>query len=191
MANIKPKSRESIKDAAQRLFIEHGYQAVSVAMIAKELQLHKSALYHHFESKEMLFLEIVLEKVGEFRKMMSAVLLPDVIEVESRLRNAISLYYAYFDKEQELPNLLMQKGGIRGEEKFMTAICEAKRNIVELWLPYVKQRLKDIGRGEADPLLTTMMLFGLMNSMSFHRQTEGLMNTDVEQFTNHVMYFLS
>lgn len=190
MANIKPKSRKVIKEAAQKLFVQHGYQAVSVAMIAKELGLQKSALYHHFESKEMLFLEIVLEKVREFRVMMSEVLLPEVDDVENRLEAAIALYYDYFDKEKELPNLLMQKGGIRGEEKFMTAICEAKRNIVELWFPYVKQRLIDINR-DADPLLTTMMLFGLMNSMSFHRQTEGLMKTDVEQFTKHVMYFLS
>ena len=47
--------------AAVTLFIEQGYDATSVADLAARLGLTKSALYHHFESKEQL-LEMALDE---------------------------------------------------------------------------------------------------------------------------------
>ncbi len=51
--------REGVLDAAVALFNERGYDATSVADIAQRLGLTKSALYHHFPSKEAL-LELAL-----------------------------------------------------------------------------------------------------------------------------------
>ncbi len=48
-------TRENILSAALRLFARHGYQAVSVSMIADELGMAKSALYKHFRSKRDIF----------------------------------------------------------------------------------------------------------------------------------------
>ena len=39
---------------AVELFIAHGYDATSVAAVAERLGLTKSALYHHYDSKEHL-----------------------------------------------------------------------------------------------------------------------------------------
>ena len=46
--------RAGILAVAVATFIEHGYDATSIAMLAGRLGLSKSAIYHHFASKEAL-----------------------------------------------------------------------------------------------------------------------------------------
>jgi AcrR family transcriptional regulator len=58
---VEVASRERIHKAALRLFARYGYDAVSLQMIADEVGLHKSTLFHHYASK----LEIVDEVLNE------------------------------------------------------------------------------------------------------------------------------
>lgn len=44
-------SRERIHAAALRLFAQYGYDGTSLQMIADEVGLHKSTLFHHYASK--------------------------------------------------------------------------------------------------------------------------------------------
>ena len=53
--------RQGILEVAVQVFNEHGYDATSVGMLAERLGLAKSALYHHFESKEAL-LAVALDR---------------------------------------------------------------------------------------------------------------------------------
>ena len=46
-------------DAAVALFCAHGYDATSVAEICSAADASKGAFYHHFPSKQDLFLEIL------------------------------------------------------------------------------------------------------------------------------------
>jgi AcrR family transcriptional regulator len=47
-------TREQILQTAQRLFVERGYDATSLQMIADELGLTKAAVYYHFRVKSEL-----------------------------------------------------------------------------------------------------------------------------------------
>jgi AcrR family transcriptional regulator len=51
-------TRSHILDAAGELFAEHGYDATSVADICAHAGVTKGAFYHHFESKQAVFLEL-------------------------------------------------------------------------------------------------------------------------------------
>lgn len=50
---------EAIIDAAIRLFSEHGFDGVSMRSVAREAGVSKSNIYHHFQSKEALYLAIM------------------------------------------------------------------------------------------------------------------------------------
>jgi len=50
--------------AAQRLFAEAGYEAVSMDLVAKTAGVSKATLYAHFDSKERLFAEILEAENG-------------------------------------------------------------------------------------------------------------------------------
>lgn len=45
--------------AAERLFCRHGYEGVSVNQVAREAGVSKANVFHHFGSKEDLYLEVV------------------------------------------------------------------------------------------------------------------------------------
>jgi len=58
-AQSQPKdSAERICEVALQLFLERGYDNTPLSLIAKHLDLTKSGIYHHFESKEQLLYEI-------------------------------------------------------------------------------------------------------------------------------------
>ena len=53
--------RAKILQAASALFAQRGYAAVSISDVAQAAGLVKSAIYHHFESKETLFIAVLRE----------------------------------------------------------------------------------------------------------------------------------
>jgi AcrR family transcriptional regulator len=61
-----PEDRQAeILDAAQALFLEHGYEATSVQQIIDRVGISKGAFYHHFESKEALLDRLVSRMAAE------------------------------------------------------------------------------------------------------------------------------
>ncbi|HHW84985.1 MAG TPA: TetR/AcrR family transcriptional regulator [Chloroflexi bacterium] len=52
-------SRTIILSAAERLFVEKGYHAISMREIADAVGMTKAALYYHFRDKEQLFMAIL------------------------------------------------------------------------------------------------------------------------------------
>ncbi|MGM7703204.1 TetR/AcrR family transcriptional regulator [Pseudalkalibacillus sp. Hm43] len=52
-------SREMILEAARQLFVEKGFQNVSMRQIAKELNYSHGAIYYHYKNKAELFYALV------------------------------------------------------------------------------------------------------------------------------------
>lgn len=52
-------SKEKILNEAIKLFAKHGYFAVSMFEIAEKANMTKSNLYHHFVSKEDLYMQLI------------------------------------------------------------------------------------------------------------------------------------
>lgn len=51
-------TRTAILDAAEQLFIEHGFGKTSLSQISRTAQVTKSLIHHHFGSKEALWREV-------------------------------------------------------------------------------------------------------------------------------------
>jgi len=58
-AAIELAGRERLLASAQRLFAERGYASVSIQQIALAAGLSKATVFHHFPTKESLYLEVV------------------------------------------------------------------------------------------------------------------------------------
>ena len=61
------KTKNSILRAAVECFAEYGFEATDVNKICKKVGLTKGAFYHHFTSKQDLFLELLdgwINKIG-------------------------------------------------------------------------------------------------------------------------------
>ena len=63
------ETRQRVLDAARDLFVENGYEATSMRAIAKRIEYTPTAIYHHFESKEALLVELCNQ---DFRSLAGA-----------------------------------------------------------------------------------------------------------------------
>ena len=61
---MSPKRRQ-VTDAAEALFLAHGYGAVSMDQVARTAGVSKATLYAYFASKDALFATIVSDKRGD------------------------------------------------------------------------------------------------------------------------------
>lgn len=81
--------REELLDIATRMFDEQGFDRVSMAMIAREVGLGRSAIYHYFASKDDILASIVESEaqapVGRIQQLANA----PGLNVSTRLRNVI------------------------------------------------------------------------------------------------------
>src|SRR5919204_1961957 len=82
-----PRRSDMYRRIAQ-LFRDRGFDATSVSDIARALGLTKAGLYHHFESKEALLLEIMLFGLERVRDEV-VVPIRAIRDPEERLRELI------------------------------------------------------------------------------------------------------
>ncbi len=63
----REETAQLILQAARRLFMAHGYRAVSTRQVAEAVGLTQPALYHHFATKEELYVAVALGEVARLR----------------------------------------------------------------------------------------------------------------------------
>lgn len=66
-AEERDETARAIVAAARRLFMAHGYRAVSTRQVAEAVGLTQPALYHHFATKEELYVAVALHELGRLR----------------------------------------------------------------------------------------------------------------------------
>lgn len=155
--------RAMIRDAAAKLFAEHGFDGSSVADLALRCGLTKPALYHYFPSKEALLYEILDTHIGMLRRMvLEADLEAREWEPKRRLEHIVHhLLAAYRDADDKHKIQLNELD--RLPEPQRRVIKSMERDIVEVVagiLVLVNPRL-DGSSGLLKPVV--MSLFGILN----------------------------
>lgn len=96
---------DSILSAAERLFVEHNYGDVSMRDIARAADLTTGGLYHHFPSKEALYLRMLQADWGEKRQAMLAAVPPQGT-CREKLRGLTRVFLAMPRAQRELLGLV-------------------------------------------------------------------------------------
>ena len=95
----KPKGeghsrRAEILAAAERIFVEHGYEGATIRKIAEEVGLSSTALYMHFAEKSEILHEICRNAFDQLRASHMAIR-DESLPAEERLRRMIEAYVAF------------------------------------------------------------------------------------------------
>lgn len=69
----KIDKRANILEAAEKLFIELGYEATSTRQIAKDATANMAMINYYFGSKEGVFLEIMEHRISGFKTQLSLI----------------------------------------------------------------------------------------------------------------------
>jgi AcrR family transcriptional regulator len=76
-----PETRSRILDAAEVLFVEHGFEATSMRMITGRAGVNLAAVNYHFGTKDALIQEVFQRRLTELNRQRLAVL--DRLEAEA------------------------------------------------------------------------------------------------------------
>ena len=165
-SSTSERTRQSVLDAAARLFARNGYADTSLAQIAHAAGIKTGSLYYHFASKEELVYEVLRFGVAhslEHTRAQVEALGPGASAAE-RLRAAIR---AHLDSLHELGDYA--SAGLRIVEQAPKPIRRKQyanqRRYGEYWHGLLEraQAAGALPRG-ADLLTTRLFLFGAMNS---------------------------
>jgi TetR/AcrR family transcriptional repressor of nem operon len=83
-------SREKILLCAKELFYQVGYQTTSVDDIVRQSGVAKSNFYYHFQSKEMLGLEVLEDRMADYERILLRSLNNRELAPSDRLRQFCS-----------------------------------------------------------------------------------------------------
>jgi len=145
-----------------QVFIEHGYDATSVSSLAERLGLSKSALYHHYASKERL-LELALdEAMGSLEAVLresGAMVGPAGDRLEHVLRGAVRVLV---DKLAYVTLLLR----VRGNSDVERAALQRRRAFDDEVAVLVRAAQEEGSvRDDIGASVATRLLFGMVNSI--------------------------
>jgi len=105
MGSIERREREredkrrQILDAARELFVEEGYDAVTMRKVADKVEYTPTAIYLHFKDKEELVREVVTQdflKLGQH--------FASIAEIDDPIEALSAMGASYLDFAQKYPN---------------------------------------------------------------------------------------
>ncbi|NHR05041.1 TetR/AcrR family transcriptional regulator [Chromobacterium haemolyticum] len=64
MEASRPDTSTRILDVAERLFVEHGFEATSLRMITQQAEVNLAAVNYHFGSKDALFESVFMRRLA-------------------------------------------------------------------------------------------------------------------------------
>ncbi len=95
----RQETRSKILDAARQLFIEQGYDAVTMRKVAQSVEYSPTAIYVHFKDKEALMRELCTE---DFNKLAEAFQV--VLQIEDPIERLEQVGIAYVNFAIQFPN---------------------------------------------------------------------------------------
>ncbi len=158
--HIRAESKHKIMDAAFKLIAKNGYEATSIAMIAKKAGVSKGLLYNYFTSKEELVKALVLGAMAEGDELIETLFTDDA---KQTLKN---LFHWFFREMRERPDhwRLMTELTFKIERfEFVHEIVTAKMNE---YFTVVETLLKEMGYENA--FGEARIIGAILDGMAFH-----------------------
>lgn len=167
--------QESILLVAAEVFIQHGYEATSMGVLAENLGITKSAIYHHVPSKEYL-LQLALDRALE---RLEAILIDPLASTGSaidRLMYVLRSSVGVLTDQLPFVTLLLR---LRGNTEIERNALDRRRAFNQVVADLVDEARNDGDiRSDIDPRTTTRLLFGMIGSVVDWYKPGGPVSTE-------------
>ncbi len=157
------ETRSHILDIAGELFAGRGYQATSVADICAGAGVTKGAFYHHFESKQALFLELRDRWLAPLEGLFTqerdpARTLPQLLQQVADLASAM---FAEAGEDQRQQVFLELLSAARQDATILPALLTPLSRYREWFAQLIKAGIKEGTLRKVDQQLAAQMLVSL------------------------------
>jgi AcrR family transcriptional regulator len=169
--------RDTVLRRAIELFIRQGYDATSINDLAVDLGVSKSALYHHFASKEALLSAALDEGLAGLSSAVDAA--ADATRdgtAYDRLRATVEAAVHILVEHLPAVTLLLR---VRGNSPLEKSALERRRHIDEQLARVVRQAAEEGDlRDDVDPEVISRLVFGMVNSLVDWYRPDGPISPD-------------
>lgn len=167
--------QDSILLVAVDVFNRHGYDATSMGVLAENLGITKSAIYHHVPSKEYL-LELALDQaLGGLEAILTDERASEGA-ADARLEFVLRSAVAVLTERLPYVTLLLR---LRGNTDIERGALERRRAFDRAVASLVEEARADGSlRDDIDARTTTRLLFGMINSIVEWFHPEGPVSAD-------------
>jgi len=159
--NALSKGAISILDVAEQLFADKGFDAVSINDIAQQAGVSKANIFHHFKSKEGLYMSVLKLACEHSALALDEVerTLPDAPQAQlgSFLTHHLQALLAHPQSTRLIQRELLENGSTRGRQLAEEVFSEHFSRLVELVREAQSQGLL---RKDFDTALLAFMLVG-------------------------------
>jgi AcrR family transcriptional regulator len=169
-------SRDSIIQAAVRLFNQNGYHATSMVDIAHAVNIKKPSLYHHFDSKEAILLAILEHGMDRLISEIEAIAASDMDCVD-KVRSAVHAHATLIASSPQGAAVFLRED--RGLGKDYMEHYVAKRDRFErLFRQIVGDCIRDGSFRDTDVAISVHALLGMVNWMTRWYRQDGRLTAD-------------
>ena len=149
MQQRSEETRARLLQAAQKKFSESGYEAASVDEICAEAGVSKGAFYHHFPSKQAVFLALFEDWLATVDAGLEAARKPTVPETLTNMARMLPFIFAQADGR--LPMYLEFWLQASRDETVWKAMAAPYRRYQEFFAGLVKQGIAEGTFRQVDP----------------------------------------
>lgn len=167
--------RESMLDVIVEVFTDRGYDAASLDLIARRLGLSKSAVYHHFASKEEM-LELALERALHPLEAVFDSEGASAGTASERIRHVLRGAVLVACAERPALTLLLRLHGNTGVE--LRALERRRTLDARLTALFAESASQGTLRDDLNPKFAARFSFGLVNSLVEWYRPDGEITPD-------------
>ncbi|MCQ3937380.1 MAG: hypothetical protein DPW18_10075 [Chloroflexi bacterium] len=156
MQQRSEETRSRIMESAVKLFSSRGYNAASVDDICKDAGISKGAFYHHFESKQTLFLALLDGWLQTIDHAIEAS--KDKTAPETFMQITEAFPYIFASANEGLPMFLEFWLQASRDEKIWQASVAPYRRYHKYFTSLIKKGVDEGSFVEVNPELTSRMI---------------------------------
>lgn len=180
-------TRDDILEAAAQIIREKGYHATSMHDIAQAVDLRKASLYHHFDGKQMILVELLDKALDILIEELETVVKKQV-PPDEKLRLAIHSYLNSLSKYNDLASVLLLEHRSL-QQKLRKLHISRRDRYEELWHGIIEDGISSGVFHCDDSGLATKVVLGIVNwTIMWYRQDGSLSATEIaDQSANLIL----
>lgn len=177
-AAVSPQ-KQAVLDVAKQLFVQRGYEGVSIRDIAQECGLAKATIYHHFRDKEDLFFSVLEYDLLTLHTLVMQVVRDDQPTL-TKLRAAIEAYY-YMLRDRRTGVVWSIHENAQLKVPLQKFFQRNMRLILDPWLQILGQGVAEGVFRPLDVQLTALSLLAMLNTTVLYQThfREDIKDTDL------------
>ncbi len=156
----KKDTKGEILKAALNIFSQNNYHTTSMMMIAEEAGVSKGTLYWHFNSKEELFRELLLNGLDMFSSNFEKVAVED-ISADEKIYKIIKFGVEVLVENAKTANILRNNVELISSE-FQEKVEEKHNQSIDIFKKILEQGIKEETIKDCNPRNTAVMMLAVL-----------------------------